>query len=152
MIRGGANYSFGGIYVVAESNLTQCNFWFFVLIVSDCYAFCLILCWLCDFIFCLGYCQLDKVCFVLTVVTWIRVQCHMFWPFSQLSGDGASGIVSQSMLSDDCEDIVRIEWMDHQLLGIIPTMPTSRIRWCFGWVFFSFYLCIALTLQLLGHP
>ena len=48
------------------------------------------------------------------------------------------GMVSQSMLLDDCEDTVRIEWMDHRLLYTILTMPTSSIRW----VILDGFICI----------
>ena len=73
-----------------------------------------------------------------------------------MSGDGAREMVSQSMLSDDCEDSVRIEWMDHQLLDIIPTMPTSSIR-CVtldGFICILFVHCtcmVAIGMSLYGR-
>ena len=56
-------------------------------------------------------------------------------------------MLSQSMLSNDCEDTVRIDWMDHQLLDIIPTMLTSSIRWVTldGFIFILFVHCTCMA-------
>ena len=56
------------------------------------------------------------------------------------------GPVSQSMLPHSCEDY-EVEWMDHRLLDIILTMPTSSIRWVtldgFNCILFVHCTCMA---------